>query len=50
MQLPYAEPYKIKTIERIRNLTKQERLTCIKEAKYNLFNIRSRDVFIDLLT
>jgi len=50
MPLPYAEPYKIKTIERIRNLTREERVSCIKEAKYNLFKIKSRNVFIDLLT
>ncbi len=50
MLLPYAEPYKIKAIERIRNLTREERIDCIKQAKFNLFNIKSKNVFVDLLT
>lgn len=50
MQLPYAEPYKIKMVETIRKSTMQERVQWIKKAKYNLFNIRSEQVYIDLLT
>lgn len=50
MNFPYAEPYKIKTIERIRNLEPAERKRLIAEARYNLFNLESRHVFIDLLT
>lgn len=50
MDLPYAEPYKIKMIEPIGVSTKEERIQWIKEAKYNLFNLRSSQVFIDLLT
>jgi tryptophanase len=50
MELPFAESYKIKSIETIRRSTKEERLKWIKEAKYNLFNLRSTQVFIDLLT
>lgn len=50
MDLPYAEPYKIKMIEPIGVSTKEERIQWIKEAKYNLFNLRSKQVFIDLLT
>jgi tryptophanase len=50
MDIPYAEPYKIKMIEPIRLSSKEERLQWIKEAKYNLFNLRSEQVYIDLLT
>jgi len=50
MELPYAEPYKIKTVESIRTSTAEERQKWIKTAKYNLFNLKSDQVFIDLLT
>ncbi len=50
MELPFAESYKIKMVETIRRSTIQERQTWIKEAKYNLFNLKSDQVFIDLLT
>lgn len=50
MDLPYAEPYRIKTVEPLRRSTRAEREAWIAEAKYNLFNLRSEQVFIDLLT
>ncbi len=50
MKLPFAEPYKIKVVESIRKSTRNEREAWIKKAKYNLFNLRSEEVFIDLLT
>lgn len=50
MELPYAEPFKIKMVEPIKNSTKEQRLHWIKEANYNLFNLTSDKVFIDLLT
>ena len=50
MELPFAESYKIKMVESIRRSTRQEREGWIKAAKYNLFNLRSEQVFIDLLT
>jgi len=50
MELPYAEPYKIKMVEAIKRSTKQQRIQWIKEANYNLFNLTSDQVFIDLLT
>ncbi len=50
MKLPYAEPYKIKAVETIKKTTKEEREAYIKEAGYNLFNLKSDGVFIDLLT
>ena len=50
MELPFAESYKMKMVETIRRSTISERKQWIKEAKYNLFNLRSEHVFIDLLT
>jgi len=50
MKLPFAESYKIKMVEPLRRSTLREREQWIKEAKYNLFNLRSDQVFIDLLT
>ncbi|MBT8262194.1 MAG: tryptophanase [Bacteroidia bacterium] len=50
MNLPYAEPYKTKMVEYIKPSTIEERRKWIKEANYNLFNLSSDKVFIDLLT
>lgn len=50
MDLPYAEPYRIKAVRRINKSTREEREAWIKQAKFNLFNLRSDQVFIDLLT
>jgi len=50
MKLPYAESYKIKMVEPIRKSTSADRESWIRDAKYNLFNLKSEQVFIDLLT
>ncbi len=50
MELPYAEPYKIKVVEPLSISTRKEREEWIKQAHYNLFNLKSSQVFIDLLT
>ena len=49
MKMP-PEPYRIKAIESIRLLSRAEREERIQRAGYNIFELVSRDVFIDLLT
>lgn len=50
MELPWAEPYKVKMVEEIFMSTREQRERWIKEENYNLFNLASDRVFIDLLT
>jgi len=50
MNLPYCEPFKIKMVEPMYRSTLPERQEWIKAASYNLFNLRSEQVYIDLLT
>ena len=50
MELPSAEPYKIKMVEPVYRSTRTEREQWIRQASYNLFNLKSEQVYIDLLT
>lgn len=50
MELPFAESYKIKMVEPIYRSTREQREKWIKKANYNLFNLKSEQVYVDLLT
>ena len=50
MELPFAESWKIKMVEPIRKSTREEREQWIKEAHYNVFQLKAEHVYIDLLT
>ncbi len=50
MDLPYTESYRIKMVEEIYQSTPSEREQWIEEKEFNLFNLESQKVFIDLLT
>ena len=41
MELPFAESWKIKMVEPIRKSTREEREQWIKEAHYNVFQLRA---------
>ncbi len=50
MELPFAESWKIKMVEPIRKSTREEREQWLRDAHYNVFQLRADQVYIDLLT
>ncbi len=50
MELPFAESWKIKMVEPIRKSTRAEREQWLKEAHYNVFQLKSEQVYIDCIT
>ena len=50
MEGPFAESFKIKMVEPVFRSTREQRTRWIREARYNVFNLRSEQVYIDLLT
>ncbi len=50
MELPFAESWRIKMVEPIRKSTREEREKWMKEAHYNVFQLKAEQVYIDLLT
>lgn len=50
MELPFAESWKIKMVEPIRKSTREEREKWMKEAHYNVFQLKAEQVYIDCIT
>ncbi len=44
------EPFRIKSVEHVGNISRKERVAALKAAGYNVFGLRSDQIFIDLLT
>lgn len=50
MTIPFIEPFRIKVVEKVKMTSRAEREIALKNAHYNLFNVRGEDVIIDMLT
>lgn len=51
MAIAYVpEPFRIKAVEPIKILSRAEREEAIKRAQYNVFRLKSNEIYIDLLT
>ncbi len=45
-----VEPFKIKVVEPIHQISRDEREEILRQAGYNIFGVRTEDIYIDLLT
>ncbi|MEH7111338.1 tryptophanase [Neobacillus niacini] len=50
MRFMTAEPFRIKMVERVKKTTKAERQQWLKEARYNAFQMKAENVYIDCIT
>ena len=50
MEIPFAEAYRIKMVEPLKKSTREQREQWLKDAHYNLFGLKSEQVYIDCLT
>jgi len=47
---PPLEPFRIKTVERIKPVSRRERENILKDSGFNVFNVPAEKVLSDLLT
>lgn len=45
-----AEPYRIKSVEPIRLISREERAASLERAGYNVFRLKAEDVYLDFMT
>lgn len=50
MAIYLPEPYRIKMVEPLRTTTREEREQAIRRAHFNLFGLKSDEVYLDMLT
>ncbi len=48
--IPIIEPFRIRSVEPLKLTTRAERVQLLREARWNLFGLRSKHVLVDLLT
>jgi len=47
MKYPYAEPYKIKIVEAIRPISRDERVKALEAAYFNTYRLKEKEVYLD---